>query len=167
MDPIAMMQESQTSTPITDKLLRSVLIKSCEAMEMMIKNGTATNLTRGKTERDCGLRVDMFINQPKTDKPAIYTIEYIVDPLKLSAWIESPAIAWMHDSGPLVFNVMGIRCWVPPKPQYKSNADVGFAIDTEHGTIHLDLIKKAARFRVHRDVISGSEWVVSYVQPED
>jgi hypothetical protein len=127
-------------------------------MELMMKNGTANLQTKGKKILPCGLRLDLNMVQPKEDKPIVYLIEYMVDPIALSEWLDSEEIQWMNWSGPMLFNVMGLRIMIPRRSERKSNDEVLWSIDTPTGTLHVHPIKNAVKFRVHREVLSKTEW---------
>jgi hypothetical protein len=129
-------------------------------MEMRMRNGTANLNSRAMLEKPCGLRADLYMHQPKPEKPIIFTIEYIVDGIKLSNWLDSEEIEWMNIRGPIMFNAMGLRVMIPRKSQRKSNEDVSWIIDGVDGHKEVFPIKKAVRFRLHRDVLSNVEWSV-------
>ena len=102
-----------------------------------------------------GLKVCGSMEQNGPEKPIIFTLKYIVDPLIFKKWLEDNSHL---TEGPLVFVAKGIVITVPWGAEKYDKT--GFSFDKEGDSkvwIHL-LKEPGATFRVHRDVFSGKEW---------
>lgn len=109
-----------------------------------------------------GLRVDVALAQKVESKPTVFTFTYRLDTRMFEQWLrENPHLT----EGALSFVGRGIEITVPPGDKKVEKS--GFAIDGPDGErIWLPLLDKAVTFVVHRDVLSGQDWVCSYVDQE-
>ncbi len=126
-----------------------------EKLEEMIKNQKISLSTLIDSKTPYGLRISGTMEQNSPEKPIIFTIKYIMDPLAFKEWLKNNSHL---TEGPLAFIGRGISITVPWGPEKYDKS--GFCFSADDGSdIWVHLLKEpGATFRVHRDVFSGKEW---------
>lgn len=99
--------------------------------------------------------VSVTLEQKAEGKPIIYLVTYEMDEEIFKAWLQ--AHLYLLD-GPLMFLGKGIEIAVPFGIEKYDKS--GFSIDdVDSGEkIWFELLDRPALFRVHRDLISPSDW---------
>lgn len=108
-----------------------------------------------------GVRFDVQLTQPSTDKPMIGLITYQLDAMMFKDWLTQNE--YLCKRGPAIIVSAGITVTLLAGGVEKWDK-AGFHIQNGDQKIYLELVEKHYSFTVHRDIISPNEWACHMVE---